>query len=442
MIKDRIHPELIIAATLGILMLASCSRIGSLDNSLLAPTGTAQESARLSETIPVTQPEPVFSTVTPTPPLAGTVTLWHSWDEIQRQSLVQIIQEFQALNPGVQFDVLYIPVDNLLFRFQQASAEGAPPSLLLGPAEWGSQLYDQGYIAQLDQLLTADLEGNLVPPALSAGVYQGKQVGLPYAVEGITLFRNQTIIPLEAATLEELISQAKSATLGDQVGAMLERSVIFSGGHLEGLGGAMMDENGLPLFNDENGEAWIELLRFFELAGPTDFSTNQDIERFKTGKVGYIIDGIWNRLDLATAIGAGNLAIDSFPAYRDGRLAGYVQSEQVFLSNQLERSQRTVAEKFIEFFLTPASQAKIVADGRIPANMATQISDPLITQAVKALSKGVPYPTHPAFSIYIDPLNAALKSVFEGQTTPEEALLSAYQVIYPAVTGQATTPTP
>jgi ABC-type glycerol-3-phosphate transport system substrate-binding protein len=54
----------------------------------------------------------------------GTLTIWHSWNETQMPVMEEILQDFQAEYPEVLFDVLYIPQENLLTRFESAMLEG------------------------------------------------------------------------------------------------------------------------------------------------------------------------------------------------------------------------------------------------------------------------------------------------------------------------------
>jgi arabinogalactan oligomer/maltooligosaccharide transport system substrate-binding protein len=390
-------------------------------------------------------------TQTPTPTefvLHGTVRIWHMWDETQLPALVQIIQNFRALYPDVSFDVLYVPSEDLLERYQSEAREGSGPSLLLGPAEWGPGLFDAGLVADLQTLANQALLGSLNQPALGAAYYKDALIGLPYTIQGVVLFRNKSIITINATTFEELITLAQTSTIGDEIGAYLERSFFYSGAHLNGIGGHLMDENGQPAFNNQKGIQWLELLSEFEQAGPTNFFTDEDLERFESDRIGWIIDGTWNLADMAQAIGPENLAIDVWPSYDDGHLAGYVRAENLYLNPRTADENLLATQRFIEYFLSPEAQAYLADVGLIPAASGVTLTDPingpLITQAMIALATGVTYPVTPEMAIYNIQMDIALRAYFEGALSAEQALQTAQQAILDSL-GQMQaegTPTP
>jgi len=408
------------------------------------------------QTTPVLPPTVTFTptrlpTQTPTPTefvLHGTVRIWHSWDESQLPALVQIIQNFRTLYPEVSFDVLYVPSEDLFERYQSEAREGRGPNLLLGPAEWGPGLYDAGLVADLKTMASEALLNSLNKPALGEAEYRDALIGLPYTIQGVVLFRNKSIITINAATFEELVTLAQTSTIGDEIGAYLERSFFYSGAHLNGIGGQLMDENGQPAFNNQKGIEWLALLSEFEAAGPTNFFTDEDLERFKSDRIGWIIDGTWNIADLAQAIGPENLAIDVWPSYDDGHLAGYVRAENLYLNPRTSDENLLATQRFSDYFLSPPAQAFLADVGLIPAASGVTLTDPingaLINQAMTALATGVTYPVTPEMAIYNIQMDIALRAYFEGALSAEQALQTAQQAIQDSL-GQMQaegTPTP
>ncbi len=150
------------------------------------------------------------------------------------------------------------------------------------------------------------------------------------------------------------------------------------------------------------------------------------------GRAGWIIDGTWNLTLLIEALGTDKLAIDPWPVYGPGRLSGYVQSENIYLSSQSEGVDRRAAWQFIEFLLSAQAQAYLVEIGRIPAgllvNLSTTGSGPLIQQAITALDDGVPYPKISELNLYEVQVDNALISIFAG-SNPEAALQAAQEAI-------------
>jgi len=266
-------------------------------------------------------------------------------------------------------------------------------------------------------------------PALRAGEFHGMLISLPYSISGVVLYRNTDILTLQADTFDELITFAESATQGEVVGAMLERSFLYSGANLISIGGELMDGSGNPLFNNTTGVSWVELLRSYEMAGPTSFLSDEDLEAFKAGKVGWIIDGTWNLAAIAETLGADKLAVDPWPAYGQGHLSGFVMAENIYVSARAPEDQLLATQKFIDYLLSPEAQARLAEVGRIPAAFGVPtpniLNGPSINQIMTALAGGTAYPILPVMGIYTTQMDIALRSVFDGGVPPLQALQSA-----------------
>lgn len=368
----------------------------------------------------------------PAPALKGTVSLWHAWKESEIASLNEVIAAFQAKYPDVKFDILYVPFDDLRGKFETAASTGGGPAVLIGAADWGPAFYDAGLVADLTPYLTPDFLATINEAALGAVQYKGALIGLPQTIKGVVMYRNKAIIPEAPKTWEDLVAKAKAATQGDVVGANLEYGFFFSAAHLNGIGGKLMEPNGDPAFNNEKGVEWVNLLVSFKEAGPTEYYTDNDVNLFKAGKAGIIIDGTWNMGALVEAIGAENLAIDPWPAYKDGHLSGYVQTENIYLSANVTGDDQKAALEFIKFFLSPEAQA-LLADPKkaahIPAVKGVDVADPLLKQAVEAFALGTAFPVIPEMGAYWGPMDTALKSVFDEGADPAAALQQAYDSI-------------
>jgi len=408
-------------------MLLSCSQNKPLAEATNTPPATVS---------PVNTKVP-SPTLSPTEiVMQGSVRLWHSWGEREMPALNQILAKFKILFPDVLFDILYVPVEDMARYYEIEAGQGGGPCILAGPAEWGPMLYDAGLIIDMGEFIPDELVKTLNQPAVGAAIYRGAQIGLPYSVQGVVLYRNKTIITRKPETFDDLISLAQFATQGAQIGAVLERSFYYSGGHLEGIGGKLMDEDGNPAFNSPEGQAWLELLSEFELAGPPNFFSGEDVDYFIAGNVGWIIDGTWNLPMLAETIGVQNLVIDEWPSYDrgliSGSLSGFVQSENLYVNSSCTGPELNSSLEFISYFLSPDAQIHLTEIGRIPASSDVQIVDittgHLINGAIAALGGGTTYPVTPLMDLYAVQLDVALKSYFDG-TPAEEALQAAEDTI-------------
>ena len=425
--------NLILAGLLLILAgLAACSGEAPFQPGIASATPT------VAAPLPTATPQP-----TATPDITqGTVTIWHSLNDSDIATLVEVIADFQNQYPDSQFDVLYLPENIILERYKMAVQEGSGPSILLGPASWAPELAANGLVADLSSWLSAELAERVNSGALESGKAGAFQAGLPYSLDGVVLYRNQNVIPDAPQTWDDLVSQARAVTEGEQIGAFLDRGFYFSGAHLEALGGDLMNPDGTPAFNSEKGLEWVSLLQSYEDAGPTDFLTEQDVERFQLGQVGFMIGQSGIREALADQLGSQNLAIDPWPAYADSRMAGYLTSNLVYLNPLSGPEKQELAWMFAEHMLSPEAQARLAMIGRIPSVLDAPVEDPLIIQAVTALAGNFPYPADPNIELYRTALDTALQAIFSGAAAPEAALQEAATVIQEALAGVQATPSP
>jgi maltose-binding protein MalE len=175
------------------------------------------------------------------------------------------------------------------------------------------------------------------------------------------------------------------------------------------------------------GLAWLELLAAFEQAGPVEQNSNRDLQLFKAGKAGIIVDGSWSIAALAQAIGAQNLAIDPWPTYRQGRLAGFVQADCLYLNFHAKGEEQAAALQFMGYFLAPEVQTLLAEGGLIPSGVGAQPRDALIQQAMAAFSGGTAYPPQPQASVYWNALEMAIYATFTNHISPTDALAQAYR---------------
>ena len=353
-------------------------------------------------------------------PVSGTISLWYGWNEEETPALNKVIEAFQAANPDVEFEVLFKPFDDLRGAYETATASGDGPSILLGAADWGPALYDASLVADLTGMVSDKTVGNINGAALSSVEYGGALVGLPHTIKGVAMFRNASVVPDAPATWDDV------KALGDVVD--IERGFFFSAGHLFGQGGELMDADGNPMFNTDAGVAWLNSMADFN---DSEYYGETDVDLFKAGELGIIVDGTWNIIGLAEAIGADNLVIDPWPT----GLSGFVQTDNIYLSANAEGDAQTASAAFIEFFLSADAQAMLVEAGHIPAIGGVEVNDPHLQMAVTAFEGGAPFPVIPQMGSYWEPMDGALNAVYEEGMDPAEALQGAFDAITTALDG-------
>ena len=351
---------------------------------------------------------------------SGTVSVWYAWNEEETPALNQVIADFQEANPGVEFEVLFKPFDDLRGAFETAVASGEGPSILLGAADWGPALYDANLVADITNDVSADMVASVNPAALGAVQYRGAHVGMPHTIKGVVMFRNASLVPDAPASFDDV------KALGEL--ADIERGFFFSAGHLAAQGGMLMNEDGSPAFDSAEGEAWLSMMGDF---GDTEYYGDTDVDLFKAGEVGLVVDGTWNILGLAEAIGADNLVIDAWPA----GMSGFVQTDNVYLSTNAEGADKDASVAFIDFMMSQEAQATLVDAGHIPAVSGVTVEDVHLSQATAAFADGVAFPVIPAMGSYWGPMDAALNAVYEEGIAPSDAIATAFTEVNNALAG-------
>lgn len=410
-----------------ILFVLSLLIVAAMVLAACAPAATPTE-APPEEAEEPTAPEEPMETEEPAMGFACTVSLWHSLKENEIESLNGVAAAFQEDHPDVEFDFLFTPHEDIRGKFQTAAATGGGPSILYGSADWGPSDYDAQLLMDVSQFASDEFLATINPAALGSVQYAGALVGLPINVKGVLMFRNASIVPEAPGTFDELVEMAQAATDGDVVGAHLEYGLFFSAGHLHGLGGALMNDEGDPTFNDDKGVEWAETINSFQDAGPVENNNDNDVNVFLESKAGIIIDGLWNAARFAEAIGADNLVIDPWPA----GMSGYVQTDNLYMNANLSAEDAECTWAFMEFMLSPEAQM-IFSDpamaGNIPSVLGVEVTDPIQQQALEAFAGGTAFPVIPEMGAYWDPVNNALLSVVEQETDPAEALQAAEDAV-------------
>ncbi|MDH5508611.1 MAG: extracellular solute-binding protein [Anaerolineae bacterium] len=363
------------------------------------------------------------------PDLSGTITIWHSLKDVEIEALNNVITAYQVDQPNVQFELLFVPDDDLRGKFETAAAVGEGPDILIGSDDWGPAMYDALLVADVSSL-GSKVFNKIHAGALAEGSYKDVQVGIPYNLKGVIMYRNSDIIADAASSFDDLVTKAEAATSGDTYGALLEIGAFFSYGHLYGLGGSLMDAGGNPTFNTPEGEAWLEMLVTFAELGAEPWYTDNEVTLFKEGKAGIIIDGTWNLDPILQEIG-DSLVIDPWPK----GMSGFVQSKYVFLNANTSGAAADAALDFMAHMVSVDAQTSFAETdpGFLPVTDGVEVADSLRQQALTAMAGGVAFPVIPEMGVYWGPMETAIRTVVDEGTDPAVSLQTAYDSVVAAL---------
>jgi multiple sugar transport system substrate-binding protein len=339
-----------------------------------------------------------------------------------------VIEAFQNRYPEINFDITIVPQADLRARYEYEAYLGGGPALLLAPGEWGPAFYANQLVSDLTPYTSREFTERINPAALGTGMFDGALISLPVFERGIVLYRNTLLVPSAPETFAELISLSQAATRGGRLGAYFDRGAFYSAGNIAGLGGSLMNADQTPAFNSPAGYTWLNLLADYDVAGAIGLNTNRDLDLFRSGRIGFIIEGTWQIPSLEAALGADNFAIDPWPAYGDGRMSGFVQSEAVYLNPNTSPANQAAAMLFMGFLLTADVQQYLAEFGMIPSVLDAQPRPIHVAEAAVALEAGTAYPpvqdVH-VINAYWEGLELAIQQRFTYRRDPQVALQMA-----------------
>jgi ABC-type glycerol-3-phosphate transport system substrate-binding protein/outer membrane protein assembly factor BamD (BamD/ComL family) len=354
--------------------------------------------------------------------LRGDLVIWHSLDSYELAALNFIIEYFSAENTEVDIEIEYYTYTDLDVAYEAEARVGGGPDLVISFDQFGFKFYDALLIADVSDLEVRDID----EMAMRFGQYKGVQVGLPFDLNGVLMFRNQRIIAEPASDFTDLIVKAEAATSGDTYGALLDPGFVYSFGHLYALGGALMTAEGDPAFNTPEGAAWLEMLLNFQALGQDQPFSSSDTDLFRAGKVGIVTD-FKDLLEFFDEDLGADLVIDPWP----GDMSGLVYSRMIFLNANSAAENKEAARAFMAYFLSAEAQTVLYETARsfIPSNTAVAVIDPLRQQALAAFGTGTGMVLSPESESYFYCLGEAISYTWTGEVDPESALAWAEECV-------------
>lgn len=363
----------LVAAALGVtLTLSACS--GSSDE----PTGDASSAA---------------------PELTGTLTVWV--DETRIDSFTPVAESYQE-ETGVQLDLVQKASGDIRTDFVTQVPTGEGPDVVIGAHDWTGEFVNNGVVAPVE---LGDKAGDFAESAITAFAYDGKQYGVPYAIENIALVRNDALLTETPATFDELVAQGRAA--GTPFPVVIQQGDQGDAYHLYPL----QTSFGAPVFaqaadgsytpelalGGEAGTAFAAYLAKLGTEKVLDPAIDGDKAKqaFLDGQTPYIVTGPW----YAEAFVEAGMDISVLPVPSAGgqEAQPFVGVQGAFVSAKTENS--VLANDFVTNYLTTeAVQDELYATGgRVPALTASadKIEDEVLAGFNEAGATGAPMPSLP-----------------------------------------------
>lgn len=422
---ERVPHCLVIVAVLGALA-AGCAR--QQPASPATPTTTLPAFA-------AAPPSPTPSATTAlTSSLRGSVSVWTAWEAANVSELSNQLQEFHQRHPTIQVRLTYFRESELQEAFQSGVASGTGPTVLIGPSAWGPSLLREGLIADVSQRLSADQREALPERVWSQASSGAALLGVPVRLRGVVLYRNASLAPQPAATLQDLLDQSAAVAARYPAEPVFDLGFEVSGAQLTACGGTLLRAAGGLAFDEATGVCWLSLLARFREVGRPVYDSDADRATFIAGHSPWLIDTTDSLPVLVDALGADHLAIDRWPVASEGerRLSGYVQTDNAYLVAGGLQADLEASWALISLLVTPEEQARHAqAKGSwfLPVLEEVAPREPLAADAQAILFDNTAMPLATDLSVYAVPLERAVVSVVSQAGDPVEALRRATEII-------------
>jgi len=243
-----------------------------------------------------------------------TLTMWHGYTDAEADWFNGAIDEWNAQNPDIQIDPLFVNNDKALQKLTVALQGGEPPDITY---QFGSSLPQLAGAPGLMDLTAWTQQPDVgwddfIPGATQAATFEGKVIGVPALIDNLAIVYNKTLFgqagldfPSDQWTWDDLRAAAKALTdpATKQFGFSYpmdasEDSVWHYDPLLWQNGGSILNEDETQAaFNSPEG---VEALQVLTSMAVDDQSVYLDIQNsnytdiFNSGKIGMLMTGPWD----------------------------------------------------------------------------------------------------------------------------------------------------
>jgi multiple sugar transport system substrate-binding protein len=367
--------------------------------------------------------------------------------------LAEMVETFEAQNPGVRVDVETIGFNDYFTQLQTRVAAGTAPDAFELNFENFVSYAEKGLLRDISPLEEAtDFDASaLNDRAYEAFATGGTQYGLPASFSTVLLFYNADLFdqaglsyPDESWTWDDMDSAAADiAALGDNHFGIFQPIHFFEFFKTVGQNGGSLlneDKSAFTLTQEANVETLEHMVARVQETNvmPTSaqMSGMGDWDLFKSGRLGMLVTGIWAFPDFAENIDfSWDVAVEP----------GNTQKATHFFANGLVISadagdeKAEAAFKWIQFMSASreAAEIRVNAGWELPASEYEDVLEtytaetpPENRQAVfESLNYLITPPVIEDFSRMSDIVSQELEAARNGSKSPEQALSDAQSLL-------------
>jgi multiple sugar transport system substrate-binding protein len=255
----------------------------------------------------------------------------------------QIARDFEAQNPDIKVVMEYLGYDFIHDKITTGMA-AKPPAYDAAMIDviWPDEFIKAGYLLDVTDRITPEMKEGIFPASWNGVTRNGKVYGMPWLMDVKYFMYNKDMLQQAGfneppKTWEELVDQAKvikekgiaefpiTWSWNQKEGVVCDYAVL-----LFGNGGAFVDANGKPAFNDEKGVevlAWMKQTVDDGLTNPSAVSSDEmAVEAdFLAGKSAFAVNWLFQYSDSndpSKSQVVGQVAFAPMPVFKAGADAG------------------------------------------------------------------------------------------------------------------------
>ena len=299
------------------------------------------------------------------------------------EEMNSIVQEFNKANPNIQVQIEYVSYDALHDKITTAMASKPPAyDVFLVDDIWYAEFAKNGYILDVTDRIPQTTKDKVFKAAWDITTVNGRTYGMPWLLDQKYFYYNEKLlndagISAPPATWEDMLAQAK--TLKEK--GIVEYPIVWSWGQYEaaicdwvtllyGNGGAMVDDQGKPKFNDATGVKtlnWMIQTMDDGLTNPASVSyVEEDVRNvFSQGKAAFATN--WNYMfDLVNfqkdqSQVTGQIKMSLMPAFANSGVQSATINGSMGFSVAATSPNADAAWKYIEFLTSEDVQNRYSA---------------------------------------------------------------------------------
>jgi arabinogalactan oligomer/maltooligosaccharide transport system permease protein len=358
--------------------------------------------------------------------------LWHAYRGDEKAALEAIVAEWDEAQPDVTVDVLAIPPDGFVTKFEAAAPRGNGPDLLIAAHERVGGWVGAGLIAPLG----AGAEGLHLAAVAALGL-DGEQYGLPLAVKTLALFWNRALIAEPPATTGALRALRGQLPEGVYPLAYQAAEPYFHAAWMHGFGGGAMNAAGEVALDQPGNAAAFGFARALieEGTAPDEATGVLVTQLFRDGRAATVINGPWFLGELGEGVDFG---VAPLPVIDEvgARARPYLTVEALMLSAHAAAPEP--ARALAAHLVAPGPALRRAVGGRqavatLAALDAPEVrEDPVLAAFAAQLDAALPMPNSPEMARTWEPMARGLRRALRGAQDPEAAARSAqteYEIV-------------